>query len=88
MTFKCRCTLHIHYASNSIIGDDKVLHSHPNQHTSNLIISSIGNNYDEYKPDLRSKLDSHANMIVLGSNAYIFDDVFERTCDFGLLVLN
>jgi hypothetical protein len=31
--------------------------------------------------DSRTELDSHANMVVLGSNCFVFDNVHGRTCD-------
>ena len=40
--------------------------------------ASVSENDD---PLPRSELDSHANMVVLGKNSYIFDGVPLRTCD-------
>ena len=34
----------------------------------------------EYGP-LKSELDSHANMMVMGIHSHVFDSVFEKTCD-------
>ena len=31
--------------------------------------------------DPRTELDSHANMVVLGKNCFVFDNVHGRTCD-------
>ena len=52
-----------------------------------MIVSINHNDGDEIslnsesEPMPRTELDSHANMVVLGSNAFIFDAVQHRTCD-------
>jgi len=47
------------------------------------IISSISSldTVNDDCPRPRSELDSHANMVVLGCNSYIFDSVPHKTCD-------
>ena len=50
----------------------------PNQHILNAIISSLN---DSHSNDIStSELDSHANMVVLGKDAFIFEST-GRTCN-------
>ena len=44
-------------------------------------INSIELENDENLPMPRTELDSHANMVVLGRNAFIFDRVSNQTCE-------
>ena len=47
-----------------------------------MIISSSSIDHDESNCALpRSELDSHANMVVLGAHAFVFDSIYDNTCD-------
>ena len=62
-----------------------VLESQPNNHLCSIICSTvIGDTLEgdaDTAPLPRSELDSHANMIVLGSHSFVFDKVQDQTCD-------
>ena len=71
-----------------LLNDRSASKSEPNQHTINSIQASINAVHaiislasgDESSADPRSELDTHANMVVLGKNAYIFEQT-GKTCD-------
>lgn len=58
------------------------LQSGPNAYLS-TVIATAESNVDEADsiPDPRSELDSHANMVLLGKHAFIFDGVSGRKCN-------
>ena len=43
--------------------------------------ASISSTVSSYSPMPRTELDSHANMIVVGKNAFVFSRVIGRTCE-------
>jgi hypothetical protein len=44
-------------------------------------ISTAHTPADDTLLDPRTELDSHANMVVVGQNCFVFDNVNGRTCD-------
>lgn len=59
--------------------------SNPNEHLHKIICQVVHTVSSAFSSpigiDSRSELDSHANMMVLGKNCFIFDTVHGRTCD-------
>ena len=65
-------------------GHDKH-HESPNEYLlgriSSLVASTAVDQADDLSSASRSELDSHANMVVLGRNCFVFDGVHGKTCD-------
>ena len=73
---------------DSVRNDGSLSQSEPNSHTIDLIVSSghavqasiYTTSGTDSVADPHTELDSHANMVVLGKHAYIFDST-EKTCN-------
>ena len=46
-----------------------------------MVASTAVDQADDLSSASRSELDSHANMVVLGRNCFVFDGVHGKTCD-------
>ena len=70
--------------SNSANVLEFTLQSDPNAYLCATIAnvdSSFTDDTQSYSPDPRTELDSHANMVLLGKHAFIFDGASGRTCN-------
>ena len=56
------------------------VHHVPNAHFGSLVANVAAHNAQTVDDELRTELDSHANMVVLGGNAFIFEST-GRTCN-------
>ena len=73
---------------DSVRNDGSLSQSEPNSHTIDLIVSSghavqasiYTISGTDSVADPHTEIDSHANMVVIGKHAYIFDST-EKTCN-------
>ena len=70
--------------STSVNVSNVTLQSDPNPYLCTIIASAnsdIDNDIESYSPDPRTELDSHANMVLFGKHAFIFDGASYRKCN-------
>ena len=62
-------------------GHDPTINT-PNEYLASKISSLVGGSQvDDEDTTSRTELDSHANMVVLGRNCFVFDGIHGKTCD-------